>query len=126
MPSNHVQRAPEGAAAALLPGLDFSSSAGTHRNLSAVNETETVTDTALLPGLDFSSSAGTHRNLSAVSPVGAGATPVVSSGRERHRLCRPDGAAPVVSSGRGRHRLCRPDGADIFTVLVLSVLYLIF
>jgi hypothetical protein len=46
MPSNHVQRTLKGAAAALLPGPDFLLVAGTHRNMSAVNETETVTEGA--------------------------------------------------------------------------------
>ena len=35
--------------------------------MSAVNETETVTDTALLPGPNFLLVAGTHRNMSAVN-----------------------------------------------------------
>jgi hypothetical protein len=48
MPSIHVQRTPEGTAAALLPGPNLLLVAGTHRNMSAVNETETVTDTAEL------------------------------------------------------------------------------
>ena len=77
MLSNHVQRTPEGAAAALLLGPDFLSS------------------------------TGTHRNLSAVSPVGgrqAGAAPVVSSGRGGTGCVVRTGAAPVVSSGRGGAR----------------------
>ena len=47
MLSNHVQRTPEGAAAALLPGPNFLLVAGTHRNMSAVNETETVIGAAV-------------------------------------------------------------------------------
>ena len=88
----NVQRTPDGAAGPAQS--DFSSGRGaTHRNMSAV------------PGPDFLSSTGTHRNLSAVSHVGGrqgggdtgcvvrtGAAPVVSSGQ--------GGTGCVVRTGR--------------------------